>query len=118
MEKESKYIHEKIKSCSYFITNFSPLAKRFKMNGHRTLISSPGCDLWLEYNRWMRFNEPNKHLPIQSQHRNARKRCEICSKLIIKPSERRHGCRSGIFIVNFEHVSRLFLVFLLLTLNR
>ena len=26
-------------------------------------------------------------------------------------------CRSGVFIVNFEHISPLFLVFLLLTLN-
>ena len=26
-------------------------------------------------------------------------------------------CRSGVFIVNFEHISHLFLVFLLLTLN-
>ena len=28
-----------------------------------------------------------------------------------------HWCRSGIFIVNFEHISHLVLVFLLLTLN-
>ena len=26
-------------------------------------------------------------------------------------------CRSGLFIVNFEHISNLILVFLLLTLN-
>ena len=30
----------------------------------------------------------------------------------------RHWRRSGVFIVNFEHVSHIFLVFLLLTLNR
>ena len=29
-----------------------------------------------------------------------------------------HGRRSGVFIVNFEHTSHLFLVFLLLTLNK
>ena len=40
---------------------------------------------------------------------NTRKRCEICSKLTIKTPE---------VIVNFEHVSHLFLVFLLLTLNK
>ena len=28
-----------------------------------------------------------------------------------------HICRSGVFIVNFEHISHLVLVFLLLTLN-
>ena len=50
-------------------------------------------------------------------NRNTRARCEICSKLIIKIPERRQWRRSGIFIVNFEHISHLVLVFLLLTLN-
>ena len=44
--------------------------------------------------------------------------CEICSKLTIKTPERRHWRCSGVFIVNFEHISHLALVFLLLTLNR
>ena len=35
-------------------------------------------------------------------------RCKICSKLIIKT----------VFIVNFEHISHLALVFLFLTLSR
>ena len=48
---------------------------------------------------------------------NHRKRCEICSKLNITP-ERRHWRGSGVFIVNFEHISQLFLVFLLLTLYK
>ena len=47
-------------------------------------------------------------------NRNTRARCEICSKLTIKTPERRHGA----FIVNFEHISHLVLVFLLLTLSR
>ena len=41
---------------------------------------------------------------------------EICSKLIKTP-ERRQWRRSGVFIVNFEQISHLVLVFLLLTLN-
>ena len=41
---------------------------------------------------------------------------ETCSDLTIK-TERRQWCCSGVFIVNFEHVSHLVLVFLLLTLN-
>ena len=50
--------------------------------------------------------------------RNTRTRCKICSKLTTKISERRQWRRSGIFIVNFEHISHLVLVFLLLTLTR
>ena len=49
-------------------------------------------------------------------NRNIRKMCEICSKLKIKTPERRRR-RSGVFIVNFEYISHLLLVFLLLTLN-
>ena len=51
-------------------------------------------------------------------NRNTRTRCEICSKLTIKTPERRYWCRSGVFIVYFEHISHLVLVFLLLTLTR
>ena len=49
-------------------------------------------------------------------NRNTR-RCEIYSKLIIKTPERRHYRRSGVFIVDFEHISHL-VVFLLLILSR
>ena len=50
-------------------------------------------------------------------YRNTRKRCETCSKFTIKTTETRQWHRFGIFIFNFEHVSHLFLVFLLLTLT-
>ena len=43
---------------------------------------------------------------------------KICSKLTIKTLKRRQSRRFGVFIVNFEHISRLVLVFLLLTLSR
>ena len=39
------------------------------------------------------------------------KRCEICSKLTIKTPGRCQWRRSGFFIVNFEHISHLVLVF-------
>ena len=48
---------------------------------------------------------------------NTRTRCEICSKLTIKTPERRSWRRSGVFIVNFEHISHLVLVLLWITLN-
>ena len=54
---------------------------------------------------------------LKVDNRNTRTRCEICSKLTIKIPERRQWRRSGVFIVNFEHISHLIVVFLLLTLN-
>ena len=50
--------------------------------------------------------------------RNTRTRCKVCSNSILKTPERRHWRCSGVFIVNFEHISHLVLVFLLLTLRR
>ena len=43
---------------------------------------------------------------------------EIFSNLTVKTPERRHLRRSGVFIINFEHISHLVLIFLLLTLKR
>ena len=54
----------------------------------------------------------------KSTIRNTRKPCRICSKLTIKTPERGHWRCSVVLIVNFEHDSHIFLVFLLLTLNK
>ena len=43
---------------------------------------------------------------------------QLTIKLTIKTPERCQWRRSGIFIVNFEHISHIFLVFLLLTLKK
>ena len=43
--------------------------------------------------------------------------CEVCLKVTLKTPERQ-GCRYGVFIFNFENISQLALVFLLLTLSR
>ena len=51
---------------------------------------------------------------LKVNNRNTRTRCEICSKLTIKTPEQRHWRRSDVFIVNYEHISHLVLVFLLL----
>ena len=45
-------------------------------------------------------------------------RREICSKLTIKTLEGRQGRRSSVFMVNFKHISYLFLVPLLLALDK
>ena len=55
---------------------------------------------------------------FKANNRITRKRGEICSKLTIKTSERRQRRHSGVFIVNIEHISHFFLVFLLLNLNK
>ena len=51
-------------------------------------------------------------------NRNTKIRCEICSKLTRKTPKRRQWRFSCVFIINFEQISHLFLVFLLLTLSR
>ena len=44
-------------------------------------------------------------------YKNTRKRYERCTKLTIKTPERRQLGRSGVFIVNFEHISHPFFSF-------
>ena len=51
-------------------------------------------------------------------NRNTKTRCKTCSKLTKKIPEGRQWRRSGAFIVKFEQISQLVLVFLLLTLSR
>ena len=53
---------------------------------------------------------------VKVNNRNIRKR--LCSKLKIKRQERCQWRLFGVFKINFEHISRLFLMFLLLTLNK
>ena len=61
--------------------------------------------------------EVNVFTIIEVNNRNTRTRCEICSKLTIKKLGREWR-RSGVFTVNFEYISYLVLLFLLLTLSR
>ena len=65
---------------------------------------------------------------LKVNNRNSRTRFEICSKLTVKTPERHQWHHSGVFIVNlasffvfivnFEHISYLVLLFLLLTLSK
>ena len=54
---------------------------------------------------------------LKVNNRNNITRYEIRSKLMIKTQERRQWCRSGVFIVNFEHILHLILVFVFLILD-
>ena len=61
------------------------------------------------------FFSPAKIFLFKVSNINSIKRCDICSKLIIiNTPERRQLRRSGVFIVNFEHISNLFQLFQLL----
>ena len=53
---------------------------------------------------------PSRHLPAQSYITRAK--CEICSRLNIKTPEPRHWRCSGVFIVNFEHVTPCYKAFI------
>ena len=59
-------------------------------------------------------SNPADNYMLKVNHRNTRARCEICSKLTIKIPEHQQWSRSYVFIVNFEHILYLILVFLLL----
>ena len=67
------------------------------------------------YDGFIQYNNSANNYLFKISKRNRRKIFEICSKLTIKTSEQCHWRRSGVFIVNFEHISHLFLVFLMLT---
>ena len=56
-------------------------------------------------NDWVKELYPVGNYTFKVNNRDTRTRCEIWRG-------------SGVFIVNFEHISRLVLVFLLLTLSR
>ena len=84
----------------------------FKLRGPRTNESKYLCGVSTSY------RNPVGNYVFKINNRNTRTRSEICSKLTIKIPESRHWRRSSDFIVNFEHISHLVLVFLLLTLSR
>ena len=64
-----------------------------------------------------KYNPVGKYM-FKVNNRNTSKRYEVRSKLTLKIPERSDWRRFGDFIVNFEHISHLFLMFLLLTLSR
>ena len=67
---------------------------------------------------WICSEYPANIYLFKVNNRNTRKMRELCSKLTTKTPKRRQWRRSGVFIFNFEHILNLFLVFLLLTLNK
>ena len=72
---------------------------------------------WLQLSKWKNCYSPPNICLFKFNNRNITKRCEICSKLTIKTPKQRHWLLFGVFF-NFEHISNLFLVFLMLTFNK
>ena len=66
----------------------------------------------------MRSTLPANISLFKVNNRNTRKRCAKCSELTTKAPELRQWRCSGVFIVNFEHISLRVIVFLLLALSR
>ena len=51
-----------------------------------------------------KWPNPAGNYMFKVNNRTTRTRCEICSKLTMKTPERGQWRRSGVFIVNFEHI--------------
>ena len=58
----------------------------------------------------MRILFPTNIYLFKENKRDARGRCEICSKLTMKTLER-DRCSFGVLIVDFEHISHVFQMF-------
>ena len=92
-----------VRSCgmqSYFFN------KSIKIVPANPLWSHDFCQEWSNKSESI----PASICLLKVSNRNTRTKCGICSKLI-------NFRRSGVFIVNFEHISNLVLLFLLLTLK-
>ena len=61
------------------------------------------------YTEW--GNIPAHIYLLQGNNRNTRKRCDTCSKLIIKTLQQRQWRCSGVFILNYAHIPHLYLIF-------
>ena len=103
--------------CSFFIWgNWKTDFKWINTSNLKIIPTNPRNNS-IPYSHYTCTYPANIYL-FKVNNRNTRKRCKISSKLTTKTSERRQWRRFGVFIVNFEHISRHFLVFLLLTLNK
>ena len=89
----------------------------------QVLLRIKSCSWHVASFRWLElltmFPTGNKTCPagnhvFKVNNRKTRK-CEICSKLTLETTARRHWRRSDVIIVNFKHISHLVVTFLLLT---
>ena len=59
---------------------------------------------------WFDANSVVNNYLFKFNNRNSTKRGKICSELTKKTPERSHWCRSGVFVVNFEHFSTVSII--------
>ena len=114
------YIHVRLLFCSirvYIRLHYLPIFLENQVIVFLCFLYFFRSVLSFEFDVISKYYPANIYL-FKVNNRNSRKKCGICSKLTIKTPERRHWRRSDVFIVNFEHISHLFLVFLLFTLNK
>ena len=78
-----------------------PVGNIVRSSNHRKLATCHEQDLIL-----------SRTCPVNIYLKNTWKRYEICLKLTIKTPERRQWRCSGVFVVNFENISYLFLALL------
>ena len=102
-----------VQSVTYVITSLLCVIKSCKALHHQRFLGIIGMEQW----RKNGFNNSANIYLLKVDNRDIT-RFAIHWKLAIKTPERGHWHRSGFFIVNFEHISHLFLVFLWLTLNK
>ena len=96
-----------LQSLKLQISRLLPARISLTFRQHITHYTSTHYRIHSETRTWYDKN-------IQSfNKRSTRKRCDMCSKLTIMTPERRQWRRSGVFILYFEHISHLVLVFLL-----
>ena len=88
-------------------------------NGKRTRLNFFSEHLTMSSQNTLQWKHesPTGNYVFKVNSRNTRTRCEIYSKLKIKIPKPCHWCRSGVFIVNFGHISHIVLEFLLLTMT-
>ena len=98
------------------LSNFNNHDLVFAFECQQQVCFCYSCVNWITLSSRISFSNAGIYL-LEVKNRNARSRCEICSELTIKTPEWRHLHRAGFFIVNFKHIWKLVLVFLLLTLN-
>ena len=97
-----------------WIRSYSQSFRKFSCQENLLLFSMVLDKASLDESIYARKTSLASIYPLKINNRNARKRCEICSKLTKTAMEQ----LSTVFIANFCHILQLFLVFILFTLDK